>query len=151
MSLWLLGEVGSVRSPPTSLLPASRGYWGPPRPSFPWPLTLRRSHREARLCRQRRVLSGPLASSHTFIPLSDGDAHHLCPHRRPAVQSGAPAFFWWVLGQQPLSRCLGRKELLGRWGPVGSPKFFLISSDSSICILPHSLPPGPQKCGPTQI
>lgn len=78
-------EVGSILSLPTSLLPASWCSWGPPRPSFPQPLTLRRSHREARLCRQRRVLCGPLASSHTFIPLSDGVAHHLCPHRRPAV------------------------------------------------------------------
>lgn len=120
-------EVGSVLSLPTSLLPASWCSWGLPRPSFPQPLTLRRSHREARLCRQRRVLCGPLASSHTFIPLSDGVAHHLCPHRRPAVQSGTPAFFWWVLGHQPLSpgaalppRSLGRKEpaLLGRWGPL---------------------------------
>lgn len=131
---------------PAHRLPVSRASWGPPRLSFSRPLTLRRSHREARLCRQRRVLSSPRASSHTFIPLPDGDARHLCPRWRPTVQSGASAFLWCVLGQQPLSRCLRRKELLSWWGPVGYPRFFHISSGSSICILPHPLPRSSEMC-----
>lgn len=149
LGLWLLEEVGQVQPLLTSLLPAPRSSWGPLRPPFAQPLSLHRSHREACLCCQGRVLSGRLTSSRTLTPLSDRDAHHLGPHWRPAVQSGSLAFFWWVLGPQPLylgvirvpglGGCLRKKGplLLGQWGLVGNPSVFLVSSGSCICITPQ--------------
>ncbi|XP_021115226.1 protein TBATA isoform X2 [Heterocephalus glaber] len=61
----------------------------PPETCDPYP----RSHWEARLCREGRVLSDPLALVYPLTPLSDGDAHHLYTHRGPTVQSEPLALF----------------------------------------------------------
>lgn len=89
-----IGPLSATSSPFHQPLPGLLELLGSSHDPFPQPLPLHRSYREACLCCQGRVLSGPLTSNCTFIPLSDGDAHHLCPHWRPTVQSRPPAVFW---------------------------------------------------------
>uniref|UniRef100_D6RH51 Thymus, brain and testes associated n=1 Tax=Mus musculus TaxID=10090 RepID=D6RH51_MOUSE len=69
---------------------APSSSWGPAHGSH----SLCRYRWEACLRGQGRVLSVGLDSAHILIPLSDGDAHHLCPHWGSTVQSEPPAFYF---------------------------------------------------------